>query len=440
MLPTGSVPNARAASYSGRRAINYIGRAADGRVVQMGRTGLASQLSLGAEVRNILPFNGGNYAVANGGLWSVPDGAFLGAVTDETTSMAATATEIGIVAGGTFYLYSVSGGLTTPSTGITAPTSVEALNNTFYLTGTSGSRSDAIAASDVLDGSTWNGLAVAFAEGNEDAILTSLRVRDQLWFFGTETVQIFTDVGATPFPLQPIPGATLSVGCSEGGSVAKIDDTVLWVGTRGRVWASTGVSPREVSTPEVIEEINSRTIAGALTIYDRGAPLYILNFTTGTSLVFNLRTGEWSEFATGGDYGPWIGVKSVQGETQYIGTTTGKICTLSGYDDDGTEIPARLVTDPLFMGQAYQAPLTVESYIEGGVDFTRDAQAVLEVSRDGETWGIPKQRTFGGAGKHYRRARWNHLGAGRADSGGRLQVRHTITDPVPRDVYGLFTS
>jgi len=66
----------------------------------------------------------------------------------------------------------------------------------------------------------------------------------------------------------------------------------------------------------------------------------------------------------------------------------------------------------------------------GGIG--RTPQAMLQTSRDGLNWGVEKWRDVGDKGEYNRFAEWFGLGAFR-----RFQIRIRITDPIPRDIYGV---
>lgn len=81
--------------------------------------------------------------------------------------------------------------------------------------------------SDVLDGTSWNGLSLAQAAGNPDKILALIVFERQIYLFGTATVEIWQNDGETPF--SRVEGGFIEVGCIAPYSIAKTDDSLIWL-------------------------------------------------------------------------------------------------------------------------------------------------------------------------------------------------------------------
>ena len=117
------------------------------------------------------------------------------------------------------------------------------------------------------------------------------------------------------------------------------------------------------------------------------------------------------------------------GGTQYIGTTTGKVCIFSGWTDDGMAIRA----------EAYSQPIREKVVRVNSIELQMDsghgpALVNLQTSQDGRNWSMPRQRSLGQTGHYGRAARWYGCGTSR----NMFQARVWITGPVQRDIHGVY--
>jgi hypothetical protein len=66
---------------------------------------------------------------------------------------------------------------------------------------------------EILDGTQINPLAFAAAESSPDRVVANVVNNREAWIFGENTIEIWYDAGAIPFPLAPIQGAYNEIGC-----------------------------------------------------------------------------------------------------------------------------------------------------------------------------------------------------------------------------------
>jgi hypothetical protein len=105
---------------------------------------------------------------------------------------------------------------------------------------------------DLLDGLSISPLNFASAESAPD-ILLSLAVNNrEVWLFGTNSTEVWYDAALPGFPLAPIQGAFNEVGCLAAYSVAKLDNSLFWLGADARgfgvVYRNQGYNALRVST------------------------------------------------------------------------------------------------------------------------------------------------------------------------------------------------
>lgn len=436
------VPFARqskdAPGYSGERLKNLFLRPSDGYAqgVLIGRSGLLSQHNISLQsARDMVSMGGSLYAVAGGKVSKISGGTVtqVGSVPDdEATQMASSGTEVAIVAGGKYH---ICDGTTTAeyTTGaLTNPVGVAYMDGYFIVIGSSGGRSDALTVSGLDDGTSFDALDFAFAENAPDELVAIVEDHNEIWLFGSETTEIWYNSGAAGFPFQRNAGALIERGAT-ALTVAKEDNAVFWVGEDRRVYRSSGSSPQVISTRESEETLKAATLGRGFITDDKGHKFYVLRLAGRPALAYDLTTGLWCEFSTGLGEAEFAGTCSARsGGTFYVGTSTGHIATLDPdtYQDLGGYLEAEAISTPVARAD-YFSINRLHMNIAGG-DVNAQGRVMLQVSKNGRTWGLEKWRNLGALGEFFRRVTWHGLGASR-----RFQFRIRITDAVQRDIYGV---
>ena len=103
------------------------------------------------------------------------------------------------------------------------------------------------------DGATWDALDFASAEGAPDNTIGIISDHRELWLFGDLSAEVWVNTGSSDFPFQRSGNTFIEHGCAAGGTVAKADNTVFWLGAddkgHGIVWRANGYTPMRISTP-----------------------------------------------------------------------------------------------------------------------------------------------------------------------------------------------
>lgn len=437
-----SKPGFYSLGQSGERLINYSIRPADGvsQAILVGRSGLVETVDLAGDVTKevlAIGFDGSIvYAVCDGKLWSLLGTVKteIGTLNEATSAQIATSqSQVAVVMGGAYFLYDGSTLAEYDTGAITVPIGVVYQDGYFVVAGESSGRSDAITVSTLDNGKSFNGLDFAFAEASSDGIVSIFADHGELWLFGASTIEIFYNSGSANFPFQRNSGALIETGCFNGVSVAKADNAVFWLGADGAVYRATGATPEVISTREIEEGILKTPVTGGFVYKDRGHLFYCLK-TSKITLCYDLTTGLWSERSSGVDHGPWIAsCRALAGNKEYLGTTTGKIVQVSPdvYTDDGTTVRAELVTPPIVQENINFRISFLEAVFRTG-ETTEVASFMLQTTKDGRHWSREKHRESSNSGDYYHAARWNGLGVFK-----RFQVRISVTDDVPRDLWGV---
>lgn len=250
-------------------------------------SGVADSLPVAVIGDKLIQFNGTTTTV-------------LGTVVDDgdKVEFAGAGDRLGIVSGGMFYIF--DGTLQT----IALPDDVEAtcLTGTigYFIIGTAtGSWYWLVPGQVEVDA-----LDFATAEVQPDNLIGLATIRDDVFMFGTETVECWQPSGDADAILTPSRGRTFDKGCLSRNSIACFDNSVVWVGNDGVVYLADNV-PLRVSTTGIEERIRNRTgSVSAFTYTYDGHYVYVLRIDGIGTFAYDRMSQGWSEF-TSADDGFW---------------------------------------------------------------------------------------------------------------------------------------
>lgn len=157
----------------------------------------------------------------------------------------------------------------------------------------------------LLDGSSIDPLDFASAEGSPDGLVGIIIDHREAWLFGTNSAEVWYDAGGVDFPLQRIQGAFNELGCIAPLSIAKMDNSIFWLGQdargRGMVYRANGYTGQRISTHAIewqLQQYDDLSSAVAFTYQQDGHSFYVLNVPSGdTTWVFDAATNSWHERA-----------------------------------------------------------------------------------------------------------------------------------------------
>ena len=157
----------------------------------------------------------------------------------------------------------------------------------------------------LLDGTSIDPLDFASTEGSPDGLIAVAANFREVWAFGTNSIEVWYDIGGTDFPLQRIQGAFNELGCAAPFSVAKMDNGMFWLGRdrrgQGMVYRANGYTGQRISTHAVewqIQQYSDISDAIAYTYQQGGHSFYVLTFPTGNATwVYDAATEAWHERA-----------------------------------------------------------------------------------------------------------------------------------------------
>ncbi len=147
---------------------------------------------------------------------------------------------------------------------------------------------------------TFDGLEFNSNGSDPDNLVTGIVDHRELVLFGRKTTSFWFAVEGTTFSLDRRQGATMEVGCAAALSVAKMDNTVFFLGRTshgtGLVYKLNQYTPQIISNRGIEFLINSFTRiddAFAYTYQKNGHSFYVLTFPTDNkTIVYDASIGD----------------------------------------------------------------------------------------------------------------------------------------------------
>lgn len=282
-----------------------------------------------------------------------------------------------------------------------------------------------------LDGSSWDGLDYATAQKEPDQILDMVVLNDMLVFLGARTIEFWQSTGDSLLPFAPITGRVVDRGIHSTGCAQNIDNTVYWIGDDSIVYrlGDAGI-PKAVSDQGIEERILASATA-ALWQFDFEGNKFLCVRTDAETLALNVRTGQWSEFASYGkdnflaqcEDGGLFGSSEDGGILEFNTLHTDLDGVLerrfrAGFPVDGGGLK---LSNLRLRTNAGNTPYLASDYANPLVE--------MRFSRDtGKTWADWRSTSLGAQGDYRTRIEWRALGMF-DDPGGLFEFR--VTDPVP---------
>ena len=271
-------------------------------------------------------------------------------------------------------------------------------------------------------------------------------LRNTLYIFGTDSVELFRDIGTDPNPFGRIQGARIDNGYI--GGLMEYSDTLVYVGReKGQtvgIFGLEGGSARRLSNEfvdDILEGYDPAILADAIPVRMkmRGYDLAIWILRDDT---FGLYKGEWFELDTviDGISSTWDGGFIVAFNNVYYsanGSDFGKIAEIN--KDNGNDITRIIDTsfnDP--EGRWLSA-----QYVELGISQGENAgpgSVALIMSRDNKAYPNPMYRDLGGLAEYNSRLIWRPpggLGAYQGFFGMRIYTTEDVIFDTDSLIVGL---
>jgi len=267
----------------------------------------------------------------------------------------------------------------------------------------------------INDFETISGIDFATAEGSPDNLVTLIVDHREIWLFGTETIEIWFNVGNATNPFQR--QAFIEKGCKGVFSPAKLDNTVFWLGNNGVVYRANGFQPLRVSNFGIEHQISKTTVDPIGFAHTwQGHDFYYLNFPGELTIVYDASIPDpnkaWhtreSRDRLDSVYHHHASVYS----KEYVGGADGKIYTLGGFSHNGDELVRTRTIGPVRAnGYATIASLTLLFETGSGSNPVDPDKVFIEISDDsGRTYGGRIEASIGAQGDYTTEVKFLGLG------------------------------
>ena len=145
---------------------------------------------------------------------------------------------------------------------------------------------------------TEDPLDYATAEALPDGVNAVRRLRDELFFFGTESIEVWQATGDADATFSRAPGRQIDRGCMSRDTVVVFDNTLVFVGDDGIVYRISDV-PKRISTFGIEERLRKREgVPSAFQFTTFGHKFYCLRIPGSGTFAFDPATGGWCEFSS----------------------------------------------------------------------------------------------------------------------------------------------
>jgi hypothetical protein len=285
--------------------------------------------------------------------------------------------------------------------------------------------------------SAFNSLMFATAEGGPDTLVGMKVDHRNAILFGEKSVELWENTGASGFPFERMVNGFVEIGCANGKTVAKGDNSVWWVADDYTVRRLEGITPVRVSDHTVEQWLRSVTLVSLRGYFYslEGHLCYVLRATEGC-FVFDVTTQLWTERATYGEPSwNWANPVRFAGKVLVGSTDSNVIGELDPeyYYELGETLRMEWTYQPVYNDGARAFHDRIELIMETGVGLTSGQgsapEVMLSFSDDGgRTWFNLPNRTLGPIGNYQHRVFWAGLGSC-ASQHGRV-YRAAVSDPV----------
>ncbi len=419
----------RALAFSAQRSVNLYPEPAEadarGQWILWATPGIVSYADIGTWLpcRGAITMANIMYVVFGTSLYSVISGVAteLGTIGgSDRLSIATNGSQIVFVSlssGG--WIYDVANGLRQITDADYQPANNVTFLNQYFVF--SRQNSQQFFLSSLADGSSYDILDFASAEGSPDNLISVLADNGELWLFGQSTTEVWTNTGDPIFPFQRINGAVLSKGIAGIHACTRLDNTVYWLSNEGIVYSAQGYAPARISTFAIESQFDGEDLSGAFMFgYVQDGHAFLVLTVGGATYVYDAATQQWHERSSRDQYhldGEWRcnHVLEYNGTLYAMDSQDSLIGTLDPVEPEefGREIVCTRVTSMIAEDAKALIVDSVQLIAETGIGPSDGSvpYVSLAVSRDnGHTFGNEKFASAGAIGQYSTRIIWRRLG------------------------------
>jgi len=284
--------------------------------------------------------------------------------------------------------------------------------------------SDQFFWSNLLDADTYDGLSFASADARPNVLKKAMFHRGELWLFGETGVEVWFVTGNANAPFERRSGGDIPFGTSNAATVAEFDNSLVWLGTNGIIYRSSGYTAQRISThaiEEWIRDFGEVRFTSGLAYSQTGHYFYALSFqradgSEGRTWVYDAATKQWHRRASGsGGSGRWRADCSAQfGGTAIFGD--GFSAVVFGLDpqtrnDVGVTL-RRIACFPPIWGDTKRAFMSrFEVELDSGTLAANPSIQLDWSDNGGRNFTTPRFMSSGASGDHRKRVFSTRLGS-----------------------------
>jgi hypothetical protein len=309
--------------------------------------------------------------------------------------------------------------------------SVEFLDNFLLFTAPD---SDVFFCADLGSATSFDALNFASAEGSPDLLVGMKVDHRQVVLLGEKSIEIWENIGQAGFPFARAANGFIEIGCFNGLTAVKLDNSIFWVANDYTVRRLDGATPVRVSTHAVEQFLTTVTMASgrAFGYTQDGHLFYVLNFPEGT-FVYDATTKEWHERQTYGETNWVAGCHAQAFGYELVGNSTsaafGRLDASTYAEWFGIQ-RMEWTYQPVYADGRRAFHDRLEIICETGVGITfgqgDDPEVMLDYSDDGGiTWASMPNRKLGPIGQYRQKVVWDRLGSAQ-----QRVYRAAVSDPV----------
>lgn len=280
------------------------------------------------------------------------------------------------------------------------------------------------------DGLAYDALDFGTAEADPDDIVAPIVLNNQLFIGGSETIEVFQNIGGGGFPFQRVEGFVMPTGIRAPFSIVPAGDTFMFIG--GGVNDSpvirkfTGSGTEIVSTDAIdaiLQGFTQDEIFNAFAwFYSQSGGQFVGFSLPTTTLVFDLSNNRWHERRSqiidnnGTQDLRWRANSLITAYNRVLvgDSVDGRVgqVDLDFYDEYGEHIIRRRASMPFSNNSESFSVASLELTMESGVGDagTPDPKIRMATSKDAKIFSDDRTRSIGRIGEYNKRAIWNRLG------------------------------
>ena len=149
----------------------------------------------------------------------------------------------------------------------------------------------------------------AFVQGNAEPVIGLGELKREVWVFKKDVIEIWINQGNAGFAFVALQGVYIHAGCAAPGSIARLGDSLVWLGEDEQgnavVYQSQGYQAAPISTYALSATFNNFDVisdAIAYTYQMDNHRFYVLTFpNANATYCYDLMTGKWHQRASFSD-------------------------------------------------------------------------------------------------------------------------------------------